>query len=302
MKIIESPDLSAMTTMRLGGTAIAEIRLEQDEDFALLPAEIRRLGGEARVLGGGSNLLVRDGELPLVLLRPPVSCGDKRRQPIIVDEDEKGQILVHAAAGLPLPRLVSWCMQNGLSGLEGLVGVPGHLGGAIAMNAGAFGCSTAPLVKRLEVFTLEQGLHMLGPDGWEFAYRRFALTEPCAWSMIVSADLALSRTSAQEVRKKTADNLAQKIKSQPVEEYTAGCVFKNPEQRSAGQLLDAAGVKGLARGAFHFSCKHANFLVHDKNSDAPALLEDALCLIEEAQQRVLQRFDVALCREVMIWP
>lgn len=290
-----------MTTLRLGGTAIAEIRLEDTEDFYHLPETLQRLGGFPRVLGGGSNLLIRDGELPFIIVRPPASHSGGVKDPVITEDDGSGKVVVRASAGLPLPRLVSWCIKNGLSGLEGLVGVPGHLGGAIAMNAGAFGCSAAPLARRLEIFTMEKGLHQLGPDGWEFAYRHFALLTPCHWSMIVSADLLLSRASCAEVRQRTADNLTKKIKSQPVEEHTAGCVFKNPGQQSAGQLLDASGVKGLSRGAFFFSCKHANFLVHAKNSKTEAVFEDALYLIEEAQKRVFERFGVTLGREVLIW-
>ena len=298
MRIAERPRLSQLTTLRLGGTAIAEIRLECEDDYRSLPDITKRFVGTPLPLGGGSNLLVRDGDLPFLLLRPGMQADGS--DPMLAEEDGESAY-VHADAGIPLPRLVSWCARMGLSGLEGLAGVPGHLGGAIAMNAGAYGCSTAPLVTRLSVYTPEQGLRILGSSAWEYSYRHFSLLAPCSWSLIARAELRLVKSTPDAVRSAIHANLAQKTQSQPITEHTAGCVFKNPDQNSAGRLLDAAGVKGMRKGAFHFSQKHANFLVHDTTCGIPGTFDDAISLIQSAQERVQSLFGIELKREVIVW-
>ena len=133
MRETPAPWLAPRTTLRVGGTALAEIVLERLEDVPLLGERLRALGGTPLVLGAGSNILAQDGELPLVLVRPQLTHG-----PEIVGE-AGGKVLVRAGAGVPLPRLLRFCAVHGLSGLEGLVGIPGSVGGAIAMNAGAHG-------------------------------------------------------------------------------------------------------------------------------------------------------------------
>ncbi len=109
------------------------------------------------------------------------------------------------------------------------------------------------------------------------------------------------KRSPEAVRSVIDSNLAQKKQSQPISEHTAGCVFKNPDQHSAGRLLDAAGVKGMRQGSFYFSQKHANFLVHDIKNSAPGTLDDALSLIHTAKERVYSLFGIDLHREVIVW-
>lgn len=307
MRIIDRPELAPLTTLGLGGRALAEIRLEQPEDCERLPETLSRIGGFVRVLGGGSNLLVHDGDLPFVVLRPLFGATDaegRAADPVVLGEEEgtEGErVLIRAGAGMRVPHLLSWCARHDLSGLEGLVGVPGRLGGAVAMNAGAYGCSTAPLLRSLDVFTPERGLHTLSGDGWTFRYRHFSLAAPCAWYMSVSAVLSLRKAAPGSVRAAMKENFLHKKNGQPVHEHTAGCVFQNPEGQSAGRLLDQAGMKGRRRGALFFSPLHANFLAHDMKCGMPGRSADALELIEEARSAVLRQFGVELVMEVKEW-
>jgi UDP-N-acetylmuramate dehydrogenase len=193
-------------------------------------------------------------------------------------------------------------VKRGLAGLEGLVGVPGRVGGAVAMNAGSYGCSTAPLMRSLTVFTPEHGLHETGPEGWNASYRHFSLKEPCSWYMSASVVLAMKQADPAELRRIMQENFLKKKSGQPVHEHTAGCVFKNPEGQSAGRLLDAAGMKGRRRGALYFSEMHANFLAHDTRCGVAGRSEDALALIAEARAAVQERFGVCLEMEVKEWP
>ena len=308
MKIVDRPALAPLTTLRLGGTAIAEIRLHSLDDCERLPEALKLTGGSPRVLGGGSNLLIHDGLLPVTVVRPLLGSRDDSGRPalpeVLGQEDgpDGPRTLIRVGAGMRVPFLLSWCVKNGLAGLEGLVGVPGHVGGAIAMNAGAYGCSTAPLMRSLTVFTPERGLHELGPDGWCAAYRHFSLAAPCSWYMSAAVTLSLRQTDPAELKAVMTANFQRKKSGQPVHEHTAGCVFKNPEGESAGRLLDAAGMKGRRLGALYFSEMHANFLAHDTKCGIPGRSEDALALIAEARAAVLERFGIALEQEVKEWP
>ncbi|WP_298069053.1 FAD-binding protein [uncultured Mailhella sp.] len=306
MIIEDRPALAPLTTLRLGGRALAAVRLERLEELSRLPETLKRIGGSPHVLGGGSNLLIEDGELPIVVVRPLIGTGDKDEPQPLGRESEhcgtEGNLLFRVDAGMRVPHLLSWCVRHSLAGLEGLVGVPGRVGGAIAMNAGAYGCSVAPLLRSLTVFTPERGVHILRPDGWKSAYRRFCLKEDCSWFMILSAVLALHVSTPPALKSVFRENFRRKKANQPLREHTAGCVFKNPEGDSAGRLLDAAGMKGVRRGAFFFSPVHANFLVHDVRSGILGTSADALALIAEARQRVKERFGVTLDLEVRVWP
>lgn len=301
MIIREKPALAPCTTLGLGGSALAEIRLESTACFDRLADTLASTGGSPRVLGGGSNLLIHDGELPLAILRlGPAFAHD----PEIIKKEEQGAgslAVVRISAGIPLPRLLLWCVRNGLSGLEGLAGIPGHLGGAIAMNAGAYGDSTAPLLRSLDVYTPERGIHTLHQDGWQAAYRHFSLTAPTPWFMAVAAELALRVSTPQQVQAKIKENLTRKQSSQPVHERTAGCIFQNPDGDSAGRLLDLAGMKGRRKGALYFSPLHANFMVHDTRCGIPGTCDDALELIGEAADAVRERFGITLQLEVKEW-
>lgn len=307
MNIIDRPALAPLTTLGIGGRALAEIRLDSLDDCLRLPDVLAGAGSFVRVLGGGSNLLVHDGDLPFTVLRPLFGAkapdGRPAEPEILGEEDgpDGRRVLIRAGAGMRVPHLLSWCAARDLAGLEGLVGVPGRLGGAVAMNAGAYGCSTAPLMRSLDVFTPEKGLHTLSPEGWKAAYRHFSLVEPCAWYMSVSVTLSLRRAEPGSVRATMKENFLRKKNGQPVHEHTAGCVFQNPEGQSAGRLLDEAGMKGRRRGAMFFSPMHANFLAHDMKCGVPGTCEDALFLIREAQRAVRERFGVELAMEVKEW-
>ena len=307
MNIIDRPALAPLTTLGIGGRALAEIRLDNPEDCLRLPEALAAAGGFVRVLGGGSNLLVHDGDLPFTVLRPLFGAKGPDGRPaepdILGEEDgpDGRRVLIRAGSGMRVPHLLAWCAARDLAGLEGLVGVPGRIGGAVAMNAGAYGCSTAPLMRSLDVFTPEKGLHTLSPEGWKAAHRHISLVEPCAWYMSVSVTLSLRRAKPGSVRAAMKENFLRKKSGQPVHEHTAGCVFQNPEGQSAGRLLDAAGMKGRRRGAMFFSPMHANFLAHDMKCGVPGLCEDALFLIREAQRAVREKFGVELVMEVKEW-
>ena len=292
MREMPAPFLAPRTTLRVGGTAIAEIILERSEDFYLLPDKLKALGGTPLVLGAGSNILAQDGELPLVLIRPFFNDG-----PVIVGEHE-GKVLVRAGAGVPMARLLRFCAVNGLSGLEGLVGIPGSVGGAVAMNAGSHGTETCKNIYNIQVF-IDNTIQRINEDALQYGYRTLSINGKKNDFIVLEATFGLTVAERDGICNCMRHNFFKKKSKQPVTAWSAGCVFKNPTpEMSAGRLLDEAGFKGRQLGGMAFSTLHANFLINEGKGSATA----ALALLQEARQAVRQRFGIELEPEVRIVP
>ena len=133
LEILKGPFLNKRTTLRLGGQALAELVLKSEDDFDELPDILRKLGGIPLVLGLGSNILAKEGNLPLVIINPAFA-----KTPAIIKHGDNFDI-ISVDSSTPMPSLLNFCVKHGLSGLEGLAGIPGTVGGAIAMNAGSYG-------------------------------------------------------------------------------------------------------------------------------------------------------------------
>ncbi len=297
-RVISAPSLKERTTLRLGGQALAEVLIQDSSGLEQLPETLRSLGGAPYVLGRGSNVLARDGELPLVLVRlqqPP--------KPLLLTRDTAGA-LVRAPAGMSLPRLLHWLAARGLAGLEGLSGIPGTVGGAVAMNAGSFGSETGRCLQRVQVFCGER-LEWVDRDGFVTGYRHFSLlrevetAESAGPRLITAAEFRLAGADADKVKARMKANLAKKRTSQPITAWTAGCAFKNPEPDApAGLLLERAGLRGFGLGGMVFSERHANFLENTGHGTSEAALE----LLNLAQRRVREQSGHELQLEVTVCP
>lgn len=296
MREIPAPSLAERTTLRLGGRAIAELVLQSRDDVAALPEHLARLGGEPLFIGRGSNLLAGDGELPLVLVRPCFTHGPE------VTGEEGDKVWVRAGAAVPLPRLLRFCASAGLGGLEGLCGIPGSVGGAVAMNAGSFGVETCARVVRLTIASGGQILEV-GPEALRPAYRHLAIVDrdgkEISDFLVLEAIFGLTRAPKGGIAQSMRFNFFEKKSKQPVTAWSAGCAFKNPAPGvAAGRLLELAGFRGRRLGGMAFSSMHANFLVHEGGGSAEA----ALTLLHEAQESVRRRFGHDLTPEVRIVP
>ena len=292
MRELIRPLLSERTTLHLGGPALVELQPENEEEAQALPERVRHWGGKPFVIGAGSNLLVRDEEQPLTLIRP---CF--REGPEIVGE-EGDRVLVRAEAAVPLPRLLRFCAAQGLGGLEGLVGIPGSVGGAVSMNAGSFGAETCRCLHSLRV-CIDGELEEVPGIAINYGYRscELPLRSTLLPPVILSATFGLTRTQRNVITALLRHNFFKKKSTQPVTAWSAGCVFKNPPgAASAGKLLDEAGFRGRRLGGMAFSSKHANFLINEGKGSAAA----ALALIDEAAERVRQEFGISLKLEVRI--
>ncbi|GAB6060601.1 UDP-N-acetylmuramate dehydrogenase [Desulfonatronum parangueonense] len=293
MKILSDPVLSERTTLRLGGTAIAEIILEDERDLDGLAMQLATLGGETLVLGEGSNILAGDGRLPLVLVRL-AQPGEPE-----VLESGRDFVLIQAPAALRLPRLLAWCRSRGFSGLEQWTGIPGSVGGAVAMNAGSYGVEMVHVLEQVRIWTPTHGCIWRNVDEMEFGYRHFDSRLDDGLQIVVAIRLRLGLAAPFVVQNRMQQSYARKKQTQPVTMASAGCVFKNPApEQPAGKLLDQAGLRGFELGKMAFSDKHANFLINLGGGTA----SDAFELLAMARERVWTLFGVALATEVRVIP
>lgn len=285
------------TTLRLGGQTQAEVVVGHEEHLAELPGLLKKLGAAPLILGRGSNILAADEDLPLALVS--VDFGSA---PAVI-EDRGVEKLVRVGADQPLPGFLAWCAQNGLAGLEGLAGIPGSVGGAVAMNAGSYGCETGDCLSAVRVFSPEKGLEWLLKSETSLVYRHFS---PCPqggkgpdWFVIAESRFLLPCGDPAAIKAAMRENLRKKAATQPISAASAGCVFKNPAPGvSAGKLLDEAGFKGKRCGGMMFSDLHANFLINAGNGGSVQAME----LLSEATQIVHAEFGYKLEYEVKVLP
>ena len=277
--------LSRLTTIRTGGAAELFARPGSLEELERLLAWADAEGLEVGVVGSGSNLLVADAGVRGLVLKL-----DKELSEIEIDGTR-----VECGGGARLPAVSARAAQAGLAGLEFGVNIPGTVGGAVRMNANAYGGQLAQVLEWVDV-TDASGTRRRAPGELGFTYRRSNL-EP--GQVVARASFQLERSGSAEVKATLAEMRARRKAAQPSGVKTFGSTFKNPddpraEGRTAGQLLEAAGCRGLGIGGASFSSKHANFIVND----GEATTADVVALMTEGRRRVLERFGVELEAEV----
>jgi len=286
--IEERVPLRDRTTWRIGGTAHFYAEPGDREDLAALLTAAERRGLRVRLLGGGSNLLIRDGELDGLVVHLGADGPLGRIQ--LLDHDE-GRLRVGAA--VCLGTLLRFAAEKGLTGLEDLAGIPGTVGGAVMMNAGNPARGLGAFVEEVTAVDLAGRVHTLGRDLLHFDYR----TSNLEGLVLTDAILRLRPGDPEKIRADMAGFLELKRRRQPLDGRSAGCVFRNPPTAPAGLLIEQAGCKGRRIGDAMVSEAHANFLLN---------VGDATCdemrrLIDEVRSAVLSRHRVELKLEVQLW-
>lgn len=236
-------------------------------------------------LGLGSNLLVRDGGLRGSVL---ALAG-------ALDGCEFDGASAHVMAGTPCAKLARAAGRAGLMGATFFAGIPGTMGGALAMNAGAFGGETWPHVRRVQTLDRSGALRWRDASEYEFAYR--SVTGPHdEWFVAAELEFSESADASRDAREEIRALLAKRAASQPTGVRSCGSVFRNPDGDFAGRLIESCGLKGTRRGEAYVSEKHANFIINGGN----AASADIEALIGEVQQTVLTRTGTWLHPEVCI--
>ena len=277
-------DLSRTVWFRAGGRAEVVFRPADDADLAHFlaarPADI-----PVTVVGLGSNLLVRGGGVEGVVVRLRQGFRDVH----VHWEGERA--LVEVGAGALDMNVARQCRDRGVGGLTFLSGIPGTIGGALRMNAGAYGCETADVLVEARALDSTGTMHVLTPDAMGLSYRHSAVPED--W-IFVSAVLAGRREEPAAIARQMEEITAQREASQPIRARTGGSTFTNPAGQTAWALIDEAGCRGLARGGARISEQHCNFIVNTGDASAA----DIEGLGEEVRRRVEAKTGLSLEWEI----
>ncbi|MGB7438879.1 MAG: UDP-N-acetylmuramate dehydrogenase [Candidatus Acidiferrum sp.] len=279
-----SVSLTELTSLGIGGTTDL-LRIHRHESIPDLLNLLDQHEVPRKFLGGGSNLLVLDGELPFVVLQLA------QPRPDIVIEGN----IASVDAAADLGRTVTFCAKNDLGGLEGLIGVPGTVGGALRMNAGAYGTQIGSCVKEVQVYrAATRTIETLRDGQISFEYRHTSFAPD---DMMLAVKLHLPSKPYQQILQGIRLCNEKRRASQPLGQKSAGCIFKNPAGASAGRMIDELGLKGFSIGDARVSDRHANFFVNAGRATA----KDMLRLIAHVRERIQQVYGVTLENEVVVW-
>ena len=277
---INSVNLSEVTTYRFGGFCKNFINIESEDELSDLENIIK--GKQNVILGKGSNVAFSDKEFYGNVLTP------KFEELTLTDNFE-----IKVGSSVFLPKLSRFFKDNLLSNGEFLIGIPGTVGGAIKMNAGAYGWEFSELLKDLRCFDLETfQIEILKKEELEFSYRKSKNLDN---KIILSATLTVEKGDKKIINKNLSDFNEKRKKSQPAAIYNAGSVFKNTSDYYAGELIDNAGLKGYEIDGVRVSEKHANFFVAEKGAKAISLFN----LVQYVKDKVSTKFGITLEEEII---
>ncbi len=280
--------MSAHTSLKIGGPVDIMVVPEDPISLKIVLTAASRGKVPVFVIGGGTNLLVGDGEIEgIAISLKAFNQIEKTR------ETDESHIGLYIGAGVPLASVVGLARKNGYSGIETLVGIPGHFGGAVSMNAGSFGTEIKDVIMSVAVMNMHGEILVLNKDEINFSYRSSNLPEG---AVILSANILLKKDLPEEIEKRALEFLDRKRAAQPLGEASAGCIFKNPTGDSAGRLIDAAGCKGDRAGNVEVNEKHANFFINKGNAEC----RDFYKLMEKVKSKVKKQSSIELEPEIKI--
>ncbi len=279
-KVQKNVPLKSLTRFGVGGPAgILVEPADYDDLISFLKNKPPHL--PVAILGAGSNLLVRDGGIPGIVLHVSEKAGN-----ISVDGEH-----IICEAGAPDAAIAAEAGKAGLSGMEFLAGIPGNIGGALRMNAGCHGTDISHILVEAEVYDPRGHRHLLTPEEIRFGYRQSLLPDGSVFSRAVLKGAPAKKETITARMKELAS--ARRAR-QPAEKKTAGSVFRNPPGLKAWKLIDAAGGRGLMHGKAKVSTKHANFIINTGGARA----RDIEALAEDVQARVLRETGTRLEWEI----
>jgi len=276
--------LAMHTWFQLGGPAEYFAEPNNVDELLALIERCNQEGAAVRLLGHGSNILVRDEGVSGLVVR--LSASDFCK--IGIDAQS-----VTASGGAILGPVVTKAVHQGLAGLEGLIGIPGTIGGALHGNAGAHGSDIGHWISRVTVLSQTGEVYQRERDELDFGYRESNVDE----LVILEARFQLEEEDPAQLARRTQKHWIVRKAAQPMGHQSAGCVFRNPRGASAGELIEEAGLKGTRIGGAVVSDRHANFIVAEPECTS----QDVLRLIELIRGQVRDRLGIELQRELEIW-
>ena len=281
-RMVLAEPMSKHTSWRIGGPADCLLEPADRDDLRQALAYACRHGLPVTVVGNGTNLLVSDKGIRGLVFKLGPGLGE-------LDVREGA---VYAGAGVPLPRLANRALQAGLAGFEFLAGIPGTVGGALLMNAGANGCSMGERVSLVDALDLAGDEVVFTKNQLDFTYRKSCLS--CRKVIVTGALFSGVPGAKEEIKSRMEEYQARRRSTQPLELPNAGSVFKNPPGDSAGRLIEQAGCKEMRVGAIQVSPRHANFFVNLGGGTAG----DVMQLVEMVRRQVQEKCGLKLLMEV----
>jgi len=286
LSIIPQPEMKNFTTWKVGGKALALVEVRNGGCLDEVISSCEREGIKWKILGRGSNVLVKDEGFPGVVIKLGGEFCELKREGNCIE----------GGAGAPLSHLVSFAREECLGGIEFLVGVPGTVGGAVRINAGCFGKEIGPLVKKVEIREENGNREWLNRDDLFFSYRYSNLKKEKI--VILKAVFNLFPEEQEILEEKIREFCYLRKEGQPLEWPSAGSVFLNPEGNSAARIIEEMGLKGLRLGRAQISSKHSNFIVNLGGAKS----WEIEYLINWVQKEVYKNKGIWLEREVELWP
>ena len=280
--LLENESMSKHTSYGIGGKVMAYITPHDAKDLIKIIKIINENDLKFYFIGSGSNLLVNDKKINAIIITPA-----KALKSLSITKNT-----INAESGVMLGRMVKEAIKHNLTGLESLVGVPGTLGGALMMNAGAWGSEISNYLLSIDIINSKGKIKRLYPKDIEFKYRYSSLKSN---EFILSATFELRKASKDYIQHKKSIASKGRISSQPLRYRSAGSVFKNPHNRlAAGFLIDEAGLKGTRIGEAEISTHHANFFINHGNAKAI----DIANLIRLSRKTIYEKFGIMLELEI----
>ncbi len=284
IKFTENEPMREHTTFRIGGPADYFITVETSEELTNAISVCKEFSVEYMIIGNGSNLLIRDEGLRLAVIK---LSGEFKE--ISVDGD-----VIRCGAGVTLSKLCTFALANSLSGLEFAFGIPGTVGGAVYMNAGAYGGEIKDVLKSSTHLDANGEVKTVSAESLNLGYRYSVYKDNK--NIILSAEFKLTAGKTEEIKAKMDDFMQRRVTKQPLEYPSAGSVFKRPEGAFAGALIENCGFKGYSVGGAQVSEKHSGFIINKGD----ATCEDVLNLVKEIQNKVKAETGYTLEREIIL--
>ena len=287
-RVLRDEPMSRHTSFRIGGPAEALVIADNEEELSAVLAAVQAAGADHMVIGNGSNLLVSDEGYPGVMIK---LGGDFET----ITEDPDDPCRVRAGAAMLLSRISAYLTGRGLSGFEFASGIPGSLGGAVFMNAGAYGGEIKDVVKSVRVIDADgTGLRTLSNEDMRFAYRHSAAEEE--GMLVLFADMELIPDDPASITERVAELQHKRNSKQPVNYPSAGSTFKRPAGGYAAALIEQSGLKGYSVGGAQVSEKHSGFVINTGGASC----EDVLAVMRHVREKVLEDSGILLEPEVRL--
>ena len=278
--------IAPYTTFKVGGNVGALCNVEKTDILVELVRYLYKNNIPYVIMGNGSNVLVSDSGFEGVIIR--LKAEFEKIDKAMMDNKK---VSLKIGAGVSIPYLLRYCIKNNIGGIEFLAGIPGTIGGAIVMNAGAFGEEIGEKIEKITMITPHGDILYKNRSELKFSYRTMHMD---TGSIITYVWLSLNHSDIDMLKKKISNYLRIRSQSQPINYPSAGCIFKNPDGDHAGRLIDEAGLKGKTVGGAMISQKHANFIINTGN----AKTADIMALIRIIKKEIKEKKGIDLEPEI----